>query len=345
MDRKKRDRALAAHFAANRVATDRLGLVENIGWTDAAREVSLRVRQNKARIRELMKDRPDGTTYRDASGTWIKRGGDVELVRVDGVYVAGQNNGRFITELAAGRRGDYSDPYALGTVSAMQYLGYLTPLQADRMRRDLGYYGTVGAPTAGAGLTGVVGRTARSGLDAYRDMAARAYGSRNRFGKAGVFVANIGWTDEARAASLAVRQKKAAERQAALDAAKPFKAHGSGKAKAPSSGGAVREQTPEMEAALGNPNTPFEGKRIVGHGGVFEVKNGVLVKVESIAPGLFTDPLGAVMGMKVIGGGANKGRSALPAHFDKLLHKMEKAGVDVYSGFGMAKPGKDRRRF
>lgn len=163
-------------------------------------------------------------------------------------------------------------------------------------------------------------------------------------------VKNIGWTDEARAASLAVRQKQAAARQAAQDAAKPFKPQRSGKAKAPSGGSVprsrgIREQTPEMEAALGNPNTPFEGKRIVGHGGVFEVKNGVLVKVESIAPGMYTGPDGMVKGQMGSGGGAYNGGSALPAYFKTLLKKMEDAGVDVYSGFGMKKPGKDRRRF
>jgi len=349
MDDKKKDRVLAVRLVANRVASDRLRLMENVGWTDEAREVSLRVRRNKARIRELMKGRPDGMTYRDASGTWIKRGSDVVLVRADGIYAAGQNNGRFITELAAGRRGDYSDPYALGTVSAMQYLGHLTPLQADRMRRDLGYYGTVGAPTAGAGLTGVAGRTARSGLDAYRDMAARAYGSRNRFGKAGVFVANVGWTDEARAASLAVRQKNAAARKSIAEAGKPFRpykspSYGGSKPENPAGGAVsrlqgIRESTPEMEAALGNPNTEYEGKRIVGYGNVFQVRNGVLVKVGSAVPGMYGG-----IGGKVIGQMGNGG-SALPGMFTAALKKMEKAGVDVYSGFGMKKPGEDRRRY
>ena len=314
----KNGRALAAHFAANRIAAGLVagGCLENVGWTDAAREVSLRVRQNKARIRELMKGRPDGMTYRDASGTWIKRGGDVELVRVDGVYAAGQNGGRFITELAAGRPGDFFDPYSKGTLSAMERYGYLTPAQGAASRAFYGYGNTANRVA-----------TERLGL-----------------------VENIGWTDEARAASLAVRQKQVAARQAAQDAAKPFKPQRSGKAKAPSGGSVprsrgIREQTPEMEAALGNPNTPFEGKRIVGHGGVFEVKNGVLVKVESIAPGMYTGPDGMVKGQMGSGGGAYKGGSALPAYFKTLLKKMEDAGVDVYSGFGMKKPGKDRRRF
>lgn len=159
----------------NRVEVEALGRLANTGWTDAAREVSLRVRQNKARIRELLKDRPDGTTYRDASGTWIKRGGDVELVRVDGVYAAGQNNGRFITELAAGRPGDYFDPYSKGTINAMEHYGYLTPAQGAAARA---FYG-------------------------YGDTANRSPG------RCVCALANVGWTDEARAAALAARRAKA----------------------------------------------------------------------------------------------------------------------------------------
>jgi len=167
----------------NRVEVEALGRLANTGWTDAAREVSLRVRQNKARIREFLKDRPDGTTYRDASGTWIKRGGDVELVRVDGVYAAGQNNGRFITELAAGRRGDFFDPYSKGTINAMEHYGYLTPAQGAAARAYYGYGDTANrspVPCGGA-------------------------------------LTNVGWTDEARAAALAVRRAKASGAASAPD--------------------------------------------------------------------------------------------------------------------------------
>jgi len=160
---------------ANRVEEAARGRLANTGWTDAAREVSLRVRRDKARIRALLKDRPDGTSYRDAGGTWIKRGGDVELVRVDGVYAAGQNKGRLVTELAAGRRGDFFDPYSKGTVNAMERFGYLTPAQGAAARAVYGYGDTENRAT-------------------HRRCGA---------------LANVGWTDEARAASLLARQAKA----------------------------------------------------------------------------------------------------------------------------------------
>jgi len=200
----------------NRVEEEARGRLANTGWTDAAREVSLHVRQNKARIRELLKDRPDGTTYRDASGTWIKRGGDVELVRVDGVYTAGQNNGRFITELAAGRRGDFFDPYSKGTINAMEHYGYLTPEQGVATRA---YYG-------------------------YGDTANRSLSGRVRT------LANVGWTDEARAAALIARRNKASERAESLGGVLG-KGSGSG-ASAGSSSTSIRAPSPPSEGTIIN---------------------------------------------------------------------------------------------
>ena len=318
---KKTQRVLAVNLDVNRVVENRrreAACVENTGWTDAAREVSLRVRQNNARVRELMKDKPDGSTYSDASGTWRKYGDDVELVRVSGMYAAGQNNGRFITELAAGRPGDFFDPYSKGTINAMEHYGYITPAQGAAARAYYGY-----------------------GDVRNRDRAGRAC------------VENIGWTDEARAASLAVRRGMAASRQLGAPA------------KGGKGGGApvtpptkpmrygIRAPDPEDEAKLGNPNTEYEGERIVAYGHVFEVQNGVLRRVGSYPGGGFS--YGGVV-RRSSGAGADGAVGARV--FESVLKKMSDAGVDVYNGLGSmtpwmrkyyekkyGRPGRDRIRY
>lgn len=220
----------------NRVEVEALGRLANTGWTDAAREVSLRVRRDKARIRELLKDRPDGTSYRDAGGTWIKRGGDVELVRVDGVYAAGQNNGRFITELAAGRRGDFFDPYSKGTINAMEHYGYLTPAQGAAARAFYGYGDTANRSPCPFGGT----------------------------------LANVGWTDEARAAALIARRNKASER---AESAGSVFGKGSGSGAGASAG--------SSSASIRAPSPPSEGTIVNVGGWISIMMNGKLVRIGS----------------------------------------------------------------
>ena len=220
----------------NRVEAEALGRLANTGWTDAAREVSLRVRQNKARIRELLKDSPDGTPYRDASGTWIKRGGDVELERVDGVYAAGQNNGRFITELAAGRRGDFFDPYSKGTINAMEHYGYLTPTQGASARTFYGYGDTANRCSCPCDGT----------------------------------LANVGWTDEARAAALIARRNKASER---AESAGGVLGKGSGSGAGTSAG--------SSSTSIRAPSPPSEGTIVNVGGWISIMMNGKLVRIGS----------------------------------------------------------------
>ena len=134
-------------------------------------------------------------------------------------------------------------------------------------------------------------------------------------------LANTGWTDEARAASLAVRRGTAAgKRLAAPGPAGKSGGTPGGSSIAPKRWPGVtpppgiRAPAPEDEAKLGNPDTEYEGMRIRGPGGSFEVRDGVLRRVWGVGTGAYGDVAARM--------------------FKTVLTKMAAAGVDVINGMG-----------
>ena len=200
---------------ANRVSREACGRLANVGWTDRAREISLAVRRGMAEAREVGEGIAEGVPFRASGGTWIKENGEVRCLRIDGVYAA-PTDGRYITELAKGEWGTFRDPYALGTLNAMERYGYITPERAAAARVQYGYV-----------------------------QANRGSGLRGRA------LANVGWTDEARAAALAARRAKAA--------------------------GAVTDSPGRSPAVT----PPQEGTIVIAGGGVSIMQNGKLVRIGS----------------------------------------------------------------
>lgn len=168
--------------------------------------------------------------------------------------------------------------------------------------------------------------------------------------RGGGVLENIGWTDEARAASLAVRKQKALSDRPSTGAPPQGKFGGrDGNIKGPINGGRTESGSgsikgfrydPRNDLPKGNPNTPYEGKRIVLYGQKFVVKNGVLERVTDDGPGGYAT--GGPIGVN-LGGGSGMA-SSLPMKQDTIVKKLDKAGVFV-PGYSKWKPKDDGRRY
>lgn len=170
---------------------------------------------------------------------------------------------------------------------------------------------------------------------------------KNRLARCGL--ENIGWTDEAREASLAARRGLAASK--ALGGAKysPAAIAAREKAKAapkPKSAGIHGYGIRAPDAPPGNPDTPVEGKVFNVGGFSFVVKNGVLQYYEpaSQGPAGRYQPGGYVYGRVVGKGGRLK--TVSPVVMQKsLFAKLAREGVNV--DWIQGKPSKydDGRRY
>lgn len=174
-------------------------------------------------------------------------------------------------------------------------------------------------------------------------LAAGRIAAERLVNRGGGMLENSGWTDEARAASLAVRKQKAISWMLPVGVPPQGKFGGrDGNIKGPINGGRTESGSgsikgfrydPRNDLPKGNPNTSYEGERFVLYGRNFVVKNGVLERV--------TDSVGPV-GVVTVGGGRRE--LSRPRRDWTIVKKLDQAGVFV-PGYSKWKPKDDGRRY